>query len=129
MTANRIARVSGWLLVSAAVFLTLAPRTFRPQTGVEHHLEHVLAFALLGLAFGLGYPGRRLLLALLGVAMAALLEVLQAWAPGRHANLSDFMMNAIGVGAGLAAAALVDWMRRKRRAAPATSLDRPSPKA
>jgi hypothetical protein len=66
MTANKIARVSGWLLVSAAVFLTLAPRTFRPQTGVEHHLEHVLAFALLGLAFGLGYPGRRLLLALLG---------------------------------------------------------------
>ena len=75
MTANRIARACGWLLVSAAVFLTLAPRTFRPQTGVEHHLEHALAFALLGLAFGLGYPCRRLLLALLGVAMAALLEV------------------------------------------------------
>jgi VanZ family protein len=129
MTANRIARVSGWLLVSAAVFLTLAPRTFRPQTGVEHHLEHVLAFALLGLAFGLGYPGRRLLLALVGVAMAALLEVLQSWAPGRHANLSDFMMNAIGVGAGLAAAALVDWIRRKRRDAPATSSHRPSSKA
>ena len=71
MTANRIARVSGWLLVSAAVFLTLAPTTLRPQTGVEHHLEHVLAFALLGLTFGLGYPGRRLLLALVGVAMAA----------------------------------------------------------
>ena len=99
-----------------AAFLTLAPRTFRPQTGVEHHLEHVLAFALLGLTFGLGYPGRRLLLALVGVAMAALLEVLQAWAPGRHANLSDFMMNAIGVGAGLAAAALIDEMRRRRRA-------------
>ena len=98
--SDQPARVSGWLLVSAAVFLTLAPRTFRPQTGVEHHLEHVLAFALLGLTFGLGYPGRRALLALLGVAMAALLEVLQAWAPGRHANLSDFMMNAIGVGAG-----------------------------
>jgi VanZ family protein len=121
MTANRIARACGWLLVSAAAFLTLAPRSFRPQTGVEHHLEHVLAFALLGLAFGLGYPGRRLLLALLGVAMAALLEVLQAWAPGRHANLSDFMMNAIGVGAGLAVAALIDQMRRRRPGAQATT--------
>lgn len=116
MTANRIARVSGWLLVLAAVFLTLAPRTLRPQTGVEHHLEHVLAFALVGLAFGLGYPGRRPLLALVGVLMAALLEVVQAWAPGRHANLSDFIVNAIGVGAGLAAAALIDQMRRRRRA-------------
>jgi VanZ family protein len=121
MTANRIARACGWLLVSAAVFLTLAPRSFRPQTGVEHHLEHLLAFALLGLAFGLGYPGRRLLLALLGVAMAALLEVLQSWVPGRHANLSDFTMNAIGVGAGLAAAALIDQMRRRRRDAQATT--------
>jgi VanZ family protein len=120
MTANRIARACGWLLVSAAVFLTLAPRSLRPQTGVEHHLEHVLAFALLGLAFGLGYPGRRLLLALLGVAVAALLEVLQSWVPGRHANLSDFTMNAIGVGAGLAAAALIDQMRRRRDAQAAT---------
>jgi VanZ family protein len=99
MTANRIARVSGWLLVLAAVFLTLAPRTFRPQTGVEHHLEHVLAFALLGLAFGLGYPGRRLLLALLGVAMAALLEILQSWAPPLISLLHDeerngFMMKS-----------------------------------
>jgi VanZ family protein len=101
----------------------------RPQTGVEHHLEHVLAFALLGLAFGLGYPGRRLLLALVGVAMAVLLEVLQSWVPGRHANLSDLMMNAIGVGAGLAAAALIDQMRRKRRIAPATTLNSPSSKA
>ncbi len=115
MTANRIARVSGWLLVFAAVFLTLAPRTFRPQTGLEHHLEHVLAFALLGLAFGLGYPGRRLLLALAGVVMAGLLETFQSWAPGRHANLSDFGMNAIGMWVGLAAAAFVDWMRRERR--------------
>ena len=108
--------MSGWLLVLAAVFLTLAPRTLRPQTGIEHHLEHVLAFALVGLAFGLGYPGRRLLLALVGVLMAALLEVVQAWAPGRHANLNDFIVNAIGVGAGLAAAALIDQMRRRRRA-------------
>src|SRR5262245_3957584 len=121
MTANRIARVSGWLLVSAAVVLTLAPRAFRPQTGVEHHLEHVLAFALLGLAFGLGYPGRRLLLAVVGVAMAALLEVSQSWVPGRHANLSDFVMNATGVWTGPAAAALADWTRRKLRDAPATT--------
>jgi hypothetical protein len=39
------------------------------------------------------------------------------------------MMNAIGVGAGLAAAAVVDWMRRKRRDAPTTSLNFPSSKA
>ena len=50
---------TAWLMVLAAVFLTLAPRSFRPITGVEHHLEHFLAFTLLGLVFATGYPSRR----------------------------------------------------------------------
>ena len=115
MTAITIARVSGWILVSAAVLLTLAPRTFRPYTGVEHHLEHFLAFALLGLTFGIGYPGRRLALALVGAVMVALLETFQSWVPGRHASFSDFAINAIGICVGLASVTLVDWTRRKTR--------------
>ena len=111
----KIARATAWLLVFAAVFLTLAPRSFRPITGVEHHLEHFLAFTLLGLVFGTGYPGRRLLLALLGIAVAALLETFQSWAPGRHANVSDFAMNAIGMCVGVAFVAAVDRIKRAIR--------------
>src|SRR5438309_688866 len=59
MTLNRIMRVAGWLLLAAAAFLTLSPRRFRPETGLEHHVEHLAAFALLGFVFGLGYPRLR----------------------------------------------------------------------
>src|SRR5713226_3998954 len=115
MTAIKIARATAWLLVFAAVVLTLAPRSFRPMTGVEHRLEHFLAFAFLGLVLGTGYPNRRLLLALVGIAMAGLLETFQSWVPGRHASVSDFAMNAIGLCVGVAFVSVVDRVRRAIR--------------
>jgi VanZ family protein len=111
---ERIAQVAGWLLAVAAAALTLAPRQFRPQTGVEHHLEHVLAFAVLGLMFGLGYPRHRVVVAIVGIAAAAGLETMQLWAPGRHAGFSDFFMNALGLCVGLALASLLRLARRRR---------------
>jgi hypothetical protein len=38
--------------------LTVVPAPERPSTGIEHNLEHFLAFALLGILFALSYPGR-----------------------------------------------------------------------
>jgi len=111
--AVKIARIAAWLLVVAIVIMTLGPPTVRPVSGFNRSLEHVAAFALLGLAFGLAYPNRRILLALIGVAVAALMETLQLVVPGRHAYFSDFVINATGACAGLAAAALLDWFRRR----------------
>src|SRR5712692_8036243 len=94
---TRLARVTAWLVLAAAVVITLGPPRLRPATGMEHHLEHFLAFALLACVFALAYPGRRLALALLGVMMTAMLETFQLWSPGRHASLSDFVVNTAGV--------------------------------
>ncbi len=118
-----IARAISWLLLAAAAFLTLAPRMFRPATGLEHHLEHFLAFALVGLMFGLGYPRRSFLLAVIGVTAAAALEIMQLWVPGRHASFSDFVVNAAGLCAGVVAAAALQWIVavRKRKCAPSRS--------
>ena len=52
-------------------------------------------------------------LALIGFAVAALMETLQQIVPGRHAYFSDFVINAAGAWAGLAAAMLLDWFRRR----------------
>ena len=113
MTTKKIARAVAWLLVLSAVFLTLGPQKFRPYTGFNHDLEHFLAFALVGLAFGLGYPNHRMVLALLAIAIAALMEIFQQWVPGRHAYFSDFVINGLGACVGLAAAALLDLLRRR----------------
>jgi VanZ family protein len=120
----KIARFAAWLLVVCIVVLTLGPPTVRPVTGFNRDLEHVAAFALLGLAFGLAYPNRRMLLALIGIAIAALMETLQQMVPGRHAYFSDFVINAFGACAGLAVAVLFDWFRRRMSTAMATRRDR-----
>ena len=53
---TKIARVTAWLLVLAAIVLTLGPQRVRPYTGINHDLEHGMAFALVGLASGWGIP-------------------------------------------------------------------------
>jgi len=87
-------------------------------TGLDHNLEHFLAFALLGLMFGLGYGGRLLAMAPIGVTLAALLETFQLWVPGRHAYFSDFAVNSIGLCAGLGVAAFLQWMTRRQASSP-----------
>jgi VanZ family protein len=120
MVVVKIARIAAWLLVVAIVVMTLGPPTVRPVSGFNRSLEHVAAFALLGLAFGLGYPGRRLLLSLIGAAVVAVMEILQLIVPGRHAYFSDFIINAGGACAGIVLAILFDWLRRGIAAVAAT---------
>jgi VanZ family protein len=109
----KVARIAAWLLIVAIVVMTLGPPTMRPVSGFNRSLEHVAAFALVGLAFGLAYPNHRMRLALIGVAAAALMETLQQIVPGRHAYFSDFVINAAGTWAGLATAMLLDWLARR----------------
>ena len=113
------------LLLSFALGLAAAPPVInelqprgaqkgRPFTGVDHYLEHSFAFALIGLAFALGYPRYRVALTMLAVAVIGLMEILQHWIPGRHANVRDFVVNAVGVCKGIADGALADVLRRRR---------------
>lgn len=116
----KIARIAAWLLIVAIVVMTLGPPTVRPVSGFNRSLEHVAAFALLGLAFGLAYPSRRVLLSLIGAAVVALMEILQQIVPGRHAYFRDFIINAGGGCAGIVMAILFDWFRRGIAAVGAT---------
>jgi VanZ family protein len=105
-------RISAWLLAAAVTFVTLGPPRFRPQSDLGHGNEHLLAFILIGLAFALAYPRHRLPAAAIAVLMVGLLEVLQLWMPGRHARLSDFVIDALATCAGFALAAIAAWLMR-----------------
>ncbi|QWG21801.1 VanZ family protein [Bradyrhizobium sediminis] len=108
-------RIFAWLLAAAVSFATLGPPGLRPHSDLGQNGEHALAFMLIGLAFGLAYTQRRLLTAAAAVVMIGLIEVLQFWAPGRHARWSDFVVDAIAACAGLAAAAALDWAIQRSR--------------
>jgi VanZ family protein len=111
-----ILRILAWLLAAAVTFATLAPPRFRPHSDLGQDGEHALAFVLIGLAFGLAYTRNRLFTSAVSVVMIGVLEILQTWAPGRHARFEDFVVDALAACAGLALAAGSDWaIRRSRR--------------
>jgi VanZ family protein len=100
-------RITAWLLATAILALSLVPPSLRPETEVPHDLEHFAIFAATGLAFGLGYSRRFSVVAVAVVVFTGAIEIAQIAVPGRHARLSDFVVDALAVCVGLLTALLV----------------------
>lgn len=100
-------RMGAAILIAAVVFATLGPPRYRPHSPLGQDGEHPFAFVLVGLAVGLAFPQRRLLVAAVSVMLIGLLEIMQLWAPGRHARLEDFLVDATAACIGFAVAAAV----------------------
>ncbi len=119
-------RSFAWLLAAAVTFATLGPPGLRPHSDLGQDGEHALAFILVGLAFGLAYPRRRLLCAGAAIVLIGVLELMQFWAPGRHARLEDFLVDALTACAGFALAAVTDWVMTRFRANPSAANEGPA---
>jgi VanZ family protein len=113
---RKISRASAWLLALAILVLSLVPPSYRPITEASHNVEHLAVFLTTGFAFGVGYPDRPFALATGLVIFCGAIELAQRWVPGRHARLSDFMVDAatacIGVGVTSVAARFSGYKRR-----------------
>lgn len=109
-------RVIAWGLAAAVTFANLGPPRYRPHAAdLGQSGEHALAFILVGFAFGFAYRRHRLITALFVVAMTGAIEIMQLWVPGRHARMSDFIVDALAACAGLAVAAASDWIISRNR--------------
>src|SRR5581483_5470031 len=108
-------RIAGWILVTAIVVLSLVPPNLRPDSGLPHGLEHFAIFWATGVAFAVGYSFLPLLATLL-VAFSGAVEILQLFIPGRHARLSDFIVDALASVIGLMTILLLVQMRNRVRA-------------
>jgi VanZ family protein len=95
------ARVLAWCLLGLLVIVSLVPPALRPETGAPHNLEHFVPYLVTGIAFSVGYPGRMFLLTISLVAYCGLVELAQLMVPGRHARLSDFVVDAVASIAGV----------------------------
>lgn len=104
-------RILAWLLLTLIVVLSLAPPAFRPQTSVSHTIEHAGIFLATGIAFGISYGRRGALLYLAAIVFCAALEIAQAFDPGRHARMSDFLVDFISMWLGLLAGSLLGRSR------------------
>ncbi|MCK1389404.1 VanZ family protein [Bradyrhizobium sp. 1] len=119
-------RFFAWLLAAAVTFATLGPPSLRPHSDLGQDGEHALAFILIGLAFGLAYRNRRWTVAAVAVVLIGVLELMQFWAPGRHARLEDFLVDAATACVGFALAAIADWAMTRLRASSTVTSEGPA---
>ncbi|KAB2669493.1 VanZ family protein [Ochrobactrum sp. LMG 5442] len=99
---KRIVRIGAWVILLAILAVTISPINFRPVTGEPADLERFGAFFLVGALFALAYPRRWMGVLLLTVGCAALFELMQRLAPGRHGEFIDFVFKAAGAVFGIA---------------------------
>lgn len=105
------ARIAAWSLLAAIAFVTLSPIGLRPNSGVSPNLERFSALLALGLVFAVAYPRHLLQVALIVVAAAVCLELLQSLNASRHARLGDMGVKVLGGIMGVLLGALILWRR------------------
>jgi VanZ family protein len=96
---RRIAFVSCIVVLAMLAWL---PANAMTRTSLGGHAEHLIAYLATTLVMGLAFPSRpRLALqGILLIGYAAILEVGQLQALGRHASFDDFAFSAAGVAIG-----------------------------
>jgi len=111
---SKTARIAAWVLTATIVILSLVPPNQRPKTGTPHIFEHFIIYAAAGFTFGLGFSRRRHgMLAIFLVVFCGSIEIAQLFVPGRHARLSDFIIDAVSACIGLGTSSLLSLARSR----------------
>jgi hypothetical protein len=113
MIILRLFQLAGWACIAAIAALSLVAPSLRPVTVLPHDLEHAAIFAITGFTLGLGYPNRAQLQMPAMIAFAAVIELAQIYAPGRHARVIDFVVDAFAACVGVAVAAILMRLRAR----------------
>ena len=89
-----LVRIAAWALATTIVVLSVVPADDRPESGLPHGLEHFAIYWATGIAFACGYNLTPTLLAIALVIFSGGVEIAQLFVPGRHARVSDFIIDA-----------------------------------
>ena len=101
---RNVLRGLAWTLLTIIVVLSLVPPEARPVTGMMHIVEHAAIFLLTGAVFALAYEDQVGFLFISALIFSGVLELIQSYVPGRHARLSDALVDAVTACIGVAAA-------------------------
>jgi hypothetical protein len=105
-------RAAFFACIVLLVALSWLPASEMVRTGISGRIEHGVAYFGTAVIMGVAYreaPRLVIQFALL-VALAAILEVGQLYAPGRHSSFLDFAASSMGVAVG----GLLMWAARSR---------------
>jgi VanZ family protein len=102
------------MLALAIVVLSVVPASDRPTTGIPHNMEHLAIYLATGFVIAIGYRDRLPVVTAGLVLFCGLIEFMQLWVPGRHARLSDFLVDVVGTWIGVAALVAAKWILPRR---------------
>ena len=109
-----VLRVSAWTLLAIITALSVVPAAFRPVTAMPHTIEHAAIFLIAGAVFALAYQIRLIFFLAAAMTFAGCLEVLQIFVPGRHARLTDALVDAISACVGILMASAMLWLQQHK---------------
>jgi VanZ family protein len=106
---DQIFRLVAWAALALLTVLSLVPGQMRPHVLSSGHVEHFTAYFLTSSVFVLAYRGwtKAALIAFCLSSYAGILEIAQLSIPGRHGQLSDFLISSTGVCTGAALLSIV----------------------
>jgi VanZ family protein len=113
----KMLKITAWLVVLGLIIVSVVPAAERPVTGLQHDLEHFLAFGFAGLIVALAYPHRLLLMASAAVAYTLALEIIQIPLATRHARIEDFAVDALSASAAIFLVYFVQVSLRRKQLA------------
>lgn len=104
-----IARTLGVVGLFAIVVLSLLPGSQRPHSGLPGPAEHFISYSCtaFALSFSFRAVSSRIAIAVGLACLAATMEALQHWSPGRHAAIVDAVASSSGGVFGILAGAMI----------------------
>lgn len=112
---QKFVAVAAWALLFFVTYATVSPIQARPSLPTSSSIEHVAAFACVGVLFCLAYPRRIALVCLIVLCSAFMLELVQLLMPGRHARIQDAIEKLAGGAMGIWAGRAVLCFEQARR--------------
>ena len=109
LSMAKLLRTAAWIVIGTITVVSLVSPSVRPGIALPHELEHLLIFGVVGLAFGLGYHLGHLYQMIGMVVFAGAIELAQYSVAGRHARMSDFIVDATSACIGV----IVGWLAHK----------------
>jgi VanZ family protein len=112
---GKLVTIAAWAMLCFIAYATLSPIAARPALPTSSSIEHIAAFAALGVLFCLAYPRHTVLVCTIVFGAAIILEMAQLMTPDRHGRIQDAIEKIAGGAAGILAARTILRLERVSR--------------